>query len=119
MANAKKPTPPSKKSASQAAPLGVANWFNADWFTDVSDFNNELARFVTQRLQEDIQAQQTFMQCRSLGELQGARTKFFKTAVNQYTAEAGKMIEMGSAMLERARDGETTLPATRKHSTPV
>ncbi|NJM81232.1 MAG: phasin family protein [Tabrizicola sp.] len=58
------------------------------------ELGNEAIRFVWDRLQQDIKTQQAVLACTSLEEVQRVQSEFFRSAQDQYTAEARKMLEI-------------------------
>ncbi|MES2144629.1 MAG: phasin family protein [Pseudomonadota bacterium] len=54
----------------------------------------EAVRFVASRLQQDLKTQKAMMACTSLEEMQALQAEFFRTAQDQYAAEARRMMEM-------------------------
>jgi hypothetical protein len=68
----------------------------------------EAVRFVADRLQQDLKTQQAMMACTSLDEVQALQADFFKTAQDQYAAEARRMMEMAG---KAATAGVTAAPA--------
>lgn len=62
----------------------------------------ESARFVSERLREDMQTQMAFLACKSPAELLKVQTEFYQTAIEQYTAEANRMFETLSAAAEES-----------------
>jgi hypothetical protein len=58
------------------------------------DMGNEMVRFVWDRLQQDIKTQQAMLACTSLEEIHKVQAEFFKSAQEQYAAEAQRMLEM-------------------------
>lgn len=62
------------------------------------DMGTEAVRFVWDRLQQDMQTQQAMLACKSLEDLRRIQAEFFTNAQKEYTAEAGKMLDlMGKA----------------------
>ncbi|WP_167853427.1 phasin family protein [Roseovarius aestuariivivens] len=59
-----------------------------------SDMATESARFVSERLQEDVKAQREMLACKTPAELAKVQAEFFQKAMSQYTAEAYKMFEI-------------------------
>lgn len=64
------------------------------------DMMSEGARFVSARLQEDLETQKAMLNCKSPAELAQVQSKFFLTAFEQYTAEAMKMFEITTGATE-------------------
>jgi hypothetical protein len=69
------------------------------------DMGTEAVRFVWDRLQQDIKTQQAMLACKSLEEIRKVQAEFFKSAQDQYAAEAQRMLEMiGKATTGRMAD---------------
>ncbi len=86
----------------QAAGLGSVNKMGSVWLKDMAALNSEVLGFVADRIREDIRTQQEIMHCKDLGDLQRIQAKFVRTAIEQYTEETGKLVELGSRMLAHA-----------------
>lgn len=89
--------------------LGAAAWMSASMIETVTALGNEVVQFMAQRINEDMRTQNALMQCRDLTEMQRIHTEFLQRAVEQYTAESGKLMQLGagvmtSAMPKRAKD---------------
>jgi hypothetical protein len=62
------------------------------------DMGTEVARFLWDRVEQDIKTQQALVGCTSLQEMQKIQTAYVTVAQAQYAAEAGKMLAlMGKA----------------------
>ncbi len=59
----------------------------------------EIADFVTERIHQDVEAQRQFLRCRSLDEMRDAQASFVRTAVEQYAAEASRLVKIGNEMI--------------------
>jgi hypothetical protein len=58
------------------------------------DMGTEVARFLWDRVQQDIKTQQALLGCTSLQEIQKIQTAYVTAAQAQYAAEAGKMLAL-------------------------
>ncbi len=56
----------------------------------------EATRFLSQRLQEDIETQKAMLNCKHPAEIMEVQSEFFRTAVEQYSGEAQKLFDMMS-----------------------
>lgn len=56
----------------------------------------ESARFVTERLQKDLETQQAMLSCKSPAELLQLQADFFQSALSDYTEEATRMLKLMS-----------------------
>jgi hypothetical protein len=61
----------------------------------------EVAQFVTERIKEDVKTQHEMLQCKKIGELQHIQVQFMQKAMDQYHAETGKLVEMGTNFLAK------------------
>jgi hypothetical protein len=68
----------------------------------VSKVQQEIAQFVSTRIREDIEAQQQFLRCRSLDDVREVQIRFFKTAMDQYSAETARLMKLGSEIMTRS-----------------
>jgi hypothetical protein len=50
-------------------------------------------------MRQDIETQAKLLRCRNLGEIRETQTRFFRTAMDQYAAEATKLMKIGAEML--------------------
>lgn len=90
MAKAKQPKPDASalSDAMKAfTPMAPAVW---------QEIMTESARFVSERLQQDMEAQQAMMNCKTPMELMQVQTEFYQKAVARYTEEAARMMKMMS-----------------------
>lgn len=58
------------------------------------DLMTESARFMTERLHSDLEAQKAFMACRTPAEFLEVQAEFLNTAMQQYAREAVRMMDM-------------------------
>ena len=65
------------------------------------DIGSEAVRFVSDRMQQDLKAQQALLACTSLDEVREVQVEFFRSAQVQYAAEARRMLDM----MEKAATG--------------
>jgi hypothetical protein len=68
----------------------------------VTRIQREIVEFVSERIRHDMATQQELMRCRSLDEIRAVQTRFFQTAMDQYSAEATKLMRMGQEMLQKS-----------------
>lgn len=82
----------------QLQEAGMTNMvgFGAAWMEALGDLNSEIASFVADRIKEDVKTQHKILHCKNVGDLQDIQAEFMKTALEQYQAETGKLIEMGT-----------------------
>jgi hypothetical protein len=91
------------------SPMAVGSVVMQAWM----DLGNEAIRFVWDRLQQDLETQKAVLACTSLEEVQKVQAAFFRSAQEQYAAEARKMLEMiGKATTA----GMTATAAARRYN---
>ena len=103
MAKAPQTDTPSKDDAPltaitqlQEAGFGNMVGLGAAWFETLGDMSAEVLSFVADRVKEDVKAQHEMMHCKSPSELQHIQSQFLQKAIDQYQAETGKLVDMGS-----------------------
>ena len=72
------------------------------------DIMSEGTRFVTNRLEQDIETQKALLQCKTPSELIEVQSAFFKAALEQYSSEATRLFQMMS------KAGEDTIKDAKK-----
>ncbi len=71
------------------------------------DIGAEMARFMAQRIQEDVKVQQDLLHSKSLGEIQDIQLSFFEEALKQYQEGAAHLYTIAShAMEDRKPDND-------------
>lgn len=87
----RKPTPPESSPALAAMtalnPMAATVW---------QDIMTESVRFMTERLQKDMETQKAMLGCTSPTELMELQTKFLQDALEDYTQEATRMLKLMS-----------------------
>ena len=73
----------------------------------------EWGRFVTERSQRDIETQRAMLDCRSPSELMKVQTEFYQTAVQQYSEETMRLMQM---MADAARKTVYHAKTARKYN---
>jgi len=96
-------TPPDQVSAMSAAML-AANPAAAKMWLDIV---NESARFVSERLREDLSTQTAMLQCKSPVELVQLQSEFIRKAVEQYTEESMRLFEIMREAAAEAGSGQS------------
>ena len=92
----------------QMQQLGLSSmpWMGSEWIEQMSDMGNEVLQFVAQRVEEDVALQHKLLSCKDIQELQKVQAEFIQTAINRYSEETGKLVEMGAAMM-MPKSGDT------------
>ncbi len=81
-------------AALQAFGFNNMTSFGTAWVETLSDMGSEVLSFVADRIKEDVKTQHEILHCDDMAELQKIQARFVQTAIDQYTAETGKLIEM-------------------------
>jgi hypothetical protein len=68
----------------------------------MTKMQQEVANFVSKCIAHDLEAQQEMLGCRNFDELQEVQTRFFRTAVDHYTAETKRLMRLGSEVVQRS-----------------
>lgn len=76
--------------------LGNMMGLGTYWMEAVSDMGVEVASFIAARIKEDVKTQHAILHCKTPAELHHIQADFVQTAVEQYQAETGKLIQMGA-----------------------
>ncbi|MDD9724069.1 phasin family protein [Roseovarius sp. SK2] len=86
------------------SPVAMTAWF---------DMVQESMRFMSERLEKDLEAQRAMLACKTPQELMQVQSDFMKKAFTDYTEETRRMMEMmGVAMKVDIKD---TAPTTRRN----
>lgn len=80
----------------QEAGFGNMVGLSTAWFETLGDMSAEVVSFVADRIKEDVKTQHELMHCKDVSEMQRIQSKFLQKAMDQYQAETGKLIEMGT-----------------------
>ena len=97
-------TPPADDLVSDVATLQsygfqAMSGMGVAWAEAFSEMGSEVLSFVADRIKEDVKTQHRMMHCKDMGELQKIQAEFVQTAINQYTAETGKLVEMSQDLM--------------------
>jgi hypothetical protein len=71
----------------------------------VTRMQREIVDFVSERLRHDMLIQQELLRCRNFDEVRSIQARFFQTAMDQYSAEATKLMRMGQEIMQRTLAG--------------
>ncbi len=92
--NAKRPS-----AVTAVAPEAIDSW---------QEIATEWGRFVTDRLQKDIETQRAMLDCRSPSELMKVQTEFYQTAIQQYSEETMRLMQMMSEAAGKTMSSTTS-----------
>ncbi len=93
-------TPDPTAAFAQMAPVA---WMSRAWIENMSDLGSEITTFVAQRISEDVRTQHAILHCKTLPELQHIQAEFMQRALDDYSAETGKLVKMSNEIIERIR----------------
>ena len=114
----KSPSP--KKANGAAAAPGLAMpaippAVTAQWL----EVMTESGRFIAQRLEEDLKTQQAFLGCKTPADVMQVQSNYYKTAVEQYTAQAGRIFEVISGAMSGPLASSRSMFARRYDDVPL
>mgnify|MGYP001827623066 CR=1 FL=1 len=92
----------------QSAALDPTRWLGTAWLEGMGQIGAELADFLAARIGEDVKTQHEILHCKDPAELQTIQARFMARAVEQYSAETGKLVEMSQDMITRMQTGKNT-----------
>jgi hypothetical protein len=68
----------------------------------VTRFQREIIDFVSERIRQDMETQQAMLRCRTFDEVRDVQTRFFQTAMDQYSTETNRLMKLGTEMMQRS-----------------
>ena len=77
---------------------------SASMLTGVTEMQKEIAGFVSERIRQDLETQQELLRCRTLDEVREVQSRFFRTTLDQYSAEATKLMQLSTEVFTRSLD---------------
>jgi hypothetical protein len=86
----------------QEGALKDAGSAGATMLEGMGEVRREMSAFISERIRQDIEAQAELFGCRSLEEMRAVQMRFFRGAVDQYSAEAARMMRLGTEIMNRA-----------------
>lgn len=81
-------------AALQAFGFNNVTSFGTAWVEALGDVGSEVLSFVAARIKEDVKTQHELMHCDDIEKMQEIQARFVQKAIDQYTAETGRLIEM-------------------------
>lgn len=88
----------------------LAFWRNA------GKFQTEMLRFMTERMQKDVEHSSRLMTCRNPSDFMQAQMDFLNSFFDDYTKEGRRVGEMmNSAAKETQETAERNMPAQQRH----
>ncbi len=110
MAKSTKKTDASAPEASDPASAGVAAAmaaFNPLTTSAWSELMQENMRFLTERLEQDLETQRAMLACRTPQDLMQVQSEFLRNAFAQYTQQSQRIMQMmGGAVSATAEDAK-------------
>lgn len=89
----------------QTAGFGSMTMMGTAWVEAMSDLGSEFLSFVADRVKEDVKTQHEILHAKDINDVQNIQAKFIQKAVDQYSAETGKMVELGQSALAKLPGG--------------
>jgi hypothetical protein len=72
--------------------------------TGLTEMQKEVAEFVSERIRQDLETQQELLRCRTLEDLREVQSRFFRITLEQYSAEATKLMQLSTEVFTRSLD---------------
>jgi hypothetical protein len=82
----------------QKSGFATMPWMTTDFFERISGLGNEVLQFVAARIMHDVETQHKLLHCKSPHELHEVQSEFVQKAIDQYTAETGKLVAMSAEL---------------------
>ncbi len=89
----------------QRAGLGSLKWMEPTWVEALGEMSTEISQFVADRIKTDVKTQHAILHCKDPGELQSIQADFIKKAIEDYSAETGKLMEMSAKLFSPKPSG--------------
>jgi hypothetical protein len=83
----------------QEAGFGRAFGMSTAWLEACGDMGTEMMTFLAERIKEDFKTQHELMNCKNIKQMQEVQARFVEKAIEQYQAETGKLVEIGTNAL--------------------
>lgn len=82
--------------------LGSIALMGTAWVEAISQMGSEVTQFVADRIKEDVKTQHKILHCKDMTELHNLQAEFLQTALEQYAAESGKLLEISNSLMTEA-----------------
>lgn len=92
----------SEVAALQDQGLRAMSQFGMAWAEGMSDMGSEVLSFVADRIKEDVATQHKLLHCKNVADFQKVQAEFMQKAIDQYTAETGKLVQMSQDLFPSA-----------------
>lgn len=83
---------------SQQEALEAAEIAGRTVFAGLTLMQAEIAEFVSERIREDLDAQNDLLRCRNLAEVREVQGRFLRRAFDQYAQETSRLMRLGGAI---------------------
>ncbi len=100
-----RPVDPFSMASAAFAGFRTMNGFATAMMEGWSDVGAEFMTFLAARIREDVKTQHRMLHAKDVEELSRIQAEFVQSAVEQYAAETGKMIDLGQEITKRAIEG--------------
>jgi hypothetical protein len=90
-------------ASAQGEAFHSAKHAGATMLEGLTKAQKEASDFLSERIHQDLETQAELLRCRTFDEIREVQTRFFRTAMDQYSAEATKLIRIGSEMMAPAQ----------------
>jgi len=103
------PTAAFMKAMASFQPQGFGSnpWMGTEMLETMGEIGSELFQFLADRIKEDVKTQQEILSCKEPAKLQEIQTGFMKKAIEQYTAETGKIVKMSNERMAAMMGGKS------------
>ena len=71
-------------------------------FEGLTRTQKEMADFIAERIRQDLSTQQAMLRCRSFDEFRELQARYVRTALDQYSGEASRLIDIGRDIAARS-----------------
>ncbi|MEX0310718.1 MAG: phasin family protein [Tateyamaria sp.] len=91
-------------AALQDQGLRAMSQFGLAWAEGMSDMGSEVLSFIADRIKEDVATQHKLLHCKNVADFQHIQAEFVQKAIDQYTAETGKLVQMSQDLFPGTSD---------------
>jgi hypothetical protein len=77
---------------------------SSSMLTGLTEMQKEIAEFVSERIRQDLETQQDLLRCRTLDDVREVQSRFFRTTIDQYSAEVTKLMQISAEVFTRSLD---------------
>ena len=69
----------------------------------MTDMGSEMLSFIAARVEQDVQTQSALLQAEGVAEVQNIQAQFFQKAMDDYAADAGKLMKIRAGSFRGGR----------------